>query len=156
MASQQRSRLLHSGVCQPELISQISSNLQSPTSADDLTSLRRIFGMVSSLFFARYYMGCFFGHDGSCVGVSVLDLCHTGRLNNPAGLVYRHLIFFVCYIPCSYQVLYYLVEYVLYRGQPGSYPSSSQSSLVCLEYSYPPWSWQVGCRTCWLRGFGYL
>ena len=102
MASQQKNRLLHSGVCQPEHISQILFNLQSLTSAGGLTSLHRIFGMVFSLFFARYHMGCFFGHDGPCVGVFVLGFCRAGGVDNPAGLVNRYLIVFVYYIPRSY------------------------------------------------------
>ena len=118
--------------------------------------MHRIFGMVFSLLFARYYMSYFFYHDGSCVGITVLGFCRGGGVDNPVGMVNRYLVVFVYYIPCSNQVLYYLVEYILYRGQPGSYPSSSQSSLVCLKHSYPPRSRYTSCGACWLRGLGYL
>ena len=87
MASQQRSRLLRSGGCQPELISQILSNLQSLTYDGGLISLHRIFGMVFLLFFARNYMGCFFGFDSSCVDIPLLDLRRTSWVDNPVGLV---------------------------------------------------------------------
>ena len=156
MASQQKNRLLHSGVCQPELISQIFSNLQSLTSAGGLTSLRRIFGMVFSVFFAWYYMGSFVSYDGPRVDFAVLVFCRAGGVDNPVGLVNWYLIYIVYYIPSCYQVLYHLVKYILYRGQPGSYPSSSQSSLVCLEYSNPPRIGYISCRAGWLGGLGYL